>query len=80
MLLTFARIWTTLETGEIRSKDRAADWVLPRLPAEHRPVLEHARAIYLDEAAPDWAPLRARVRPHADYVVAHIEVLAAADR
>ena len=71
VLLTFARIWTTLETGEIRSKDRAADWVLPRLPAEHRPVLEHARAIYRDEAEPDWGPLRARVRPHADYVVAH---------
>ena len=80
VLLTLARIWTTLETGEIRSKDRAADWVLPRLPAEHRPVLEHARAVYLDEAAPDWAPFRTRVRPHADYAVAHIEALAAADR
>lgn len=27
VLLTLARIWTTLGTGEIRSKDAAADWV-----------------------------------------------------
>ena len=44
-------------------------------------MLEHARAVYLDEAAPDWDPLRARVHPHADYVIARIDGwLAAADR
>jgi streptomycin 3"-adenylyltransferase len=42
-LLTLARIWTTLATGEIRSKDEAASWALARLPEEHRPVLAHAR-------------------------------------
>jgi streptomycin 3"-adenylyltransferase len=76
VLLTFARIWTTLETGEIRSKDAAAAWAIERLPPEHRPVLEHARAVYLDEAPPGWdEPLRARVHPHADYVIARIEAL-----
>ncbi|WP_344835368.1 aminoglycoside adenylyltransferase domain-containing protein [Nonomuraea dietziae] len=37
VLLTLARIWTTVATGVIRSKDAAADWALARLPAEHRP-------------------------------------------
>jgi len=32
VILTLARIWSTLETGIIRSKDAAADWVLERLP------------------------------------------------
>jgi streptomycin 3"-adenylyltransferase len=47
VVLTFARIWCTLETGRILSKDRAAEWAAPRLPADLRPVLEHARHLYL---------------------------------
>jgi predicted nucleotidyltransferase len=80
VVLTFARIWTTLATGLIRSKDAAADWAMPLLPPEHRAVLEHARAIYLGEA-PDsldsWGDLLPKVRPHADYVIAEIDRLRA---
>ncbi|MET8825910.1 aminoglycoside adenylyltransferase family protein [Streptomyces sp. NPDC004610] len=50
VLLTLARIWTTLVTGDIRSKDAAAGWAAERLPAPHRPVLEWARRGYLGEA------------------------------
>jgi predicted nucleotidyltransferase len=39
VLLTLARIWTTLETGQIQSKDAAAAWALKQLPREHQPVL-----------------------------------------
>lgn len=46
-ILTLARIWATLDTGEITSKDAAADWALARLPAEHKPPL--ARAPYTSE-------------------------------
>lgn len=46
VLLTLARIWTTVATGEIRSKDEAADWVLPRLPEVVRPTLARARDLY----------------------------------
>ncbi|MFI6370958.1 aminoglycoside adenylyltransferase family protein [Streptomyces sp. NPDC050546] len=60
VLLTLARIWTTLTTGDIRSKDAAAEWALDRLPAEHRPVLAHARAIYLGEEAERWDDLAPR--------------------
>jgi predicted nucleotidyltransferase len=80
VLLTFARIWATLATGEIKSKDAAADWALARLPAEHRPVLEHAKQLYLtrrysEETA--WSDeLQAQLRPHVDTVLAEIGRLA----
>jgi predicted nucleotidyltransferase len=69
VVLTLARIWTTLATGEIRPKDAAADWVLERLPEEHRAVLARAQAIYLGEEPERWDDLRPRVRSHADFVV-----------
>jgi len=47
VLLTLARVWTMLATGETRSKDAAASWALARLSRRHRPVLEHARELYL---------------------------------
>ena len=46
VLLTLARIWTTVATEEIRSKDGAADWALARLPEVHRPMLARARDLY----------------------------------
>jgi predicted nucleotidyltransferase len=78
VLLTFARIWTTLATGQIRSKDAAADWVLARLPPEHRPALEHARQLYLNcsYSEESWSDsLQAQVRPHVDRVLAEIDRL-----
>lgn len=47
VLLTLARMWCTLEVGEIRSKDAAADWAIERLPQVHRPQLAVARDRYL---------------------------------
>lgn len=76
VVLTFARIWTTIETGEVRSKDGAADWALSRLPAEHRPVLHRARAVYLGLEDDRWDDLDSRVQPHADHVLREIERLA----
>ncbi|MFD9002983.1 aminoglycoside adenylyltransferase family protein [Streptomyces sp. NPDC059582] len=78
VLLTFARVWTTLATGRITTKDAAADWALARLPPEHRPPLEHARQLYLDcrYSEESWSDeLRARVRPHVDRVLAEIDRL-----
>jgi predicted nucleotidyltransferase len=76
VVLTLARIWSTIATGTITSKDAAADWVLERLPDEQRPVLVRARAVYLGEADDTWDDLEQHVRPHADYVVREIERLA----
>jgi broad specificity phosphatase PhoE len=61
-----------LATGEIRTKDGAADWVLARLPAEHRPVLARARAIYLGEQDERWDDLRDRLQPFVDHLLAEI--------
>ncbi|WP_086741289.1 aminoglycoside adenylyltransferase family protein [Streptomyces glaucescens] len=79
VVLTLARVWTTLATGEIRPKDAAADWALPRLRPAVRPVLEHARELYLTRhySEETWSgELRARVRPYADAVLAEIGRLA----
>ncbi|MFB6958544.1 aminoglycoside adenylyltransferase family protein [Streptomyces sp. NPDC056309] len=78
VLLTLSRVWTTLATGEIRSKDQAADWALARLPPKQRPVLEHARELYLNCLYRDehWSQeLKARVRPHVKTVLAEIDRL-----
>lgn len=77
VVLTLARIWTTLATGAIRSKDAAAAWVLTRLPAEHQPVLAHARAVYAGDEEERWDDLAARVRPCVGHLVGAIERLAA---
>ena len=70
VLLTLARIWSTAETGEIRSKDAAADWAIPQLPEEHRPVLERARDGYRSGDFGTWDDLD--VRACASYVADEI--------
>ncbi|WP_206022246.1 aminoglycoside adenylyltransferase family protein [Billgrantia bachuensis] len=47
VLLTLARMWMTLETGEITPKDVAAAWALERLPAELQAEMALARRAYL---------------------------------
>lgn len=73
MILTLARVWRSVATGELCSKDEAAAWALDRLPGEHRAVLAHARAAYLGEAEEQWDELGTRIRAHADYVAGRIE-------
>jgi predicted nucleotidyltransferase len=72
VLLTLARIWSTVATGAIRSKDGAADWVLDRLPAEHRSVLTRARDGYLGLEGEDWDTLREQVQRCAAYIVRQV--------
>jgi predicted nucleotidyltransferase len=73
VLLTFARIWFTLETGAIGSKDQAAAWAAERLPEAHRGVLNRARELYLDGDDIDWAPVMPAVLAHVDLVIAEID-------
>jgi predicted nucleotidyltransferase len=73
VILTLNRIWSTVAAGEMRSKDAAADWALPRLPREHRAVLARARSIYVGDEDERWDDLRPLIRPHAEHVIAEIE-------
>jgi streptomycin 3"-adenylyltransferase len=65
VVLTFTRIWSTLATDVIPSKDAAADWVLAR-----------ARAIYLGQGLGGWDDIGDRPERHVEYVVAEIRRLA----
>ena len=47
VVLTFARIWYSVVTGEIAPKDVAADWSIERLPVEYQSILYEARQAYL---------------------------------
>jgi hypothetical protein len=78
VVLTLARVWTTLATGGIRPKDAAADWALPRLPPHRRPVLEHAKQLYLTcrYSEEHWSrDLRAQVHPYVETVLTEIDRL-----
>src|SRR5262249_45076678 len=78
VVLTLARIWTTLATGEIRSKDTAAAWALDHLAPEHRPVLAYANELYLTRrySEESWSDeLKAQVGTHVDAVLSEIRKL-----
>ena len=66
VLLTMARMWVTVATGTIRSKDDAAAWAADRVPAEHRRILDEARALYLAGGWGEWGATMADVRLLAD--------------
>jgi len=76
VVLTLARIWATVATGEVLDKASAAAWALRRLPPVHRPVLRHARDLYLTSTYADEEPwsstLLAQVERHAPAVLERI--------
>jgi predicted nucleotidyltransferase len=75
VLLTLARMWTTAASGEIRSKDAAADWAVERLPAELRPVLASARDLYRAGGYGKWQEMDS-ARAAADFMVERLVALA----
>ena len=54
VLLTLARIWTTLETRQIVPKDVAADWAIERLDPGEGLALERARETYRAGTYESW--------------------------
>lgn len=61
VLLTLARMWRTLATGQFVSKDSAADWARPQLSAQAAAILALARDAYLGEGNDDLHLRRAEV-------------------
>lgn len=79
VVLTLVRMWSTLATGEIRSKDGAVEWALPLVPRTHRPILEMARGAYLGTTEDALAARLPEVEEVADSIVTMIGALPAAD-
>ena len=73
VMLTLARMWLTAATGDVVSKDRAAEWALGRLPSEHASVLDEARLGYLGETDDDWSCRRDEVVMLLRYLQASVE-------
>jgi malate synthase len=70
--LTLARVWYSVATGEVRSKDQAADWALMRLAPEHRAVLQRARDLYLGIGEEGWEDLEQAIPSFKTAIHAHI--------
>ncbi len=54
VLLTLARMWFTLETGGICTKDIAAKWVCPKLPESLRSLMKMAGDAYCGKISDQW--------------------------
>ena len=63
VLLTYARIWSTLETNTIRSKPAAADWVMKHLPKNYQPVMKRAKSICIGAENEHWDDIKALIKP-----------------
>lgn len=73
VLLTLARMWMTVTTGAIESKDEAARWALPRLPPALQPLLDRARRAYLGECREDWERRQSELATLVSCMTAAIE-------
>lgn len=69
VLLTYARIWSTLETNAVRSKPAAADWVMNQLPKVYQPVMRRAKSICIGVENEYWNDIEALIKPCADFMV-----------
>jgi predicted nucleotidyltransferase len=72
VLLTLARIWSTVATDAIRSKPAAADWVINHLPEKYHSVIERARAICKGEEKEHWDDIQELIKPCADFMLSEI--------
>ncbi len=71
-----ARVWATLETGQILPKDVAATWCLERAPGVARPFLVRAREVYVGTQADEWSDLAGDLRAAADALLVSIRTAA----
>ncbi|OCH98441.1 adenylyltransferase [Legionella jamestowniensis] len=72
VLLTYARIWSTLVTNEIRSKPDAADWVMQYLPKMYLPVINRAKSICIGGEDDYWDDINVLVKSCADFMLSKI--------
>ncbi|MGM9370873.1 aminoglycoside adenylyltransferase family protein [Legionella pneumophila] len=75
VLLTLARIWSTLDTNTIRSKPDAADWAIERLPEIHQVVMKRAKSICIGDENEYWEDIKESLEPCADWMLQEINNL-----
>lgn len=73
VLLTLARIWSTLETDRIRSKPAAADWVIEHLPEMYQPVINRAKSICIGKEVEYWGDIKSLIPLCVDFIVDKIK-------
>ncbi|MFH2019502.1 MAG: aminoglycoside adenylyltransferase family protein [bacterium] len=73
VLLTLARIWNSVTTDTICSKEDAADFAIELLPEQLMPVLLRAKQVLLGETPEHWDDLKIYVRSCADFMVKKID-------
>lgn len=72
VLLTYARIWKTIATDTMGSKQAAAVWVSDKLPDIYKPVMQRAHAICIGNQKDNWDDLAAFIQPTAAYMIEQI--------
>ncbi len=73
VILTLARMLLTASTGDFASKDRAAEWAMSGLSAEHAKLLDLTRKAYLGECSDSWEGLEAETASLACHLKNAIE-------
>lgn len=73
VLLTLSRMWYTLETEEIASKDIAAEWVLPQLPETLSAPLKIAKEAYLGNLSDEWKNTNKNTLALIEFIKCRIE-------
>ncbi len=68
IVLALVRIWYTAMTGDIASKDAAANWALQRLPTGHKQIVIAARDAYLGLEAVNLAAYPQERAALLDYI------------
>jgi len=73
VVLTLARMWLTVSTGEISEKDTAAKWAASRLPPAHAELLNVACKAYRGEVVDRWEGIEPEVNALVGYLKKEIE-------
>lgn len=68
VLLTLARIWSTVETDSIWSKQDAATWAIERLPEPYKIIFENARSFMMGNTEEYWDGVKDQLQPCVDFI------------
>lgn len=79
VLLALSRMWFTLETRELTTKDIAAGWVISKLPEKFSPLLTMAKEAYLGNLSDEWKTIDKETIKLVEYMKKQIEELLGTD-